>query len=93
MAKTRKLKKSNKTTRKVKLMSQIKKLEAKHEKIQDQMVKAQLTASAAIDRADKAGREYSANDQKLIDKGFKYEYLAIKSAEKIGKLKNQIKKL
>jgi len=74
-------------------MSQLKKLEAKDKKLEEKMMKAQRTASAALNRADKAGREPSLNDKKLVDKGFKYEYLAIKSAEKIGKLRKQIKKL
>ena len=50
-------------------------LQAKHEKVYEEMVKAQRAATQAFRKT--VGKP-SVAVQKLIDKGFKYEYLAFR---------------
>ena len=64
-------------------------LEAKHEKAYEEMIKVQAMAGKAFKKT--VGKP-SAAVQKLIDKGFKCEFLAFKALEELTKFKEQMKK-
>ena len=64
-------------------------LEAKYEKADEEMVKAQRAATQAFRKT--VGKPSPAV-QKLIDKGFKCEALAFKASNELSKFKDQMKK-
>ena len=67
-------------------------LEEKYIKTGDEMVKAQRAASVAMKNELKEKKARTKTTQKLINKGFKAEFLAFNAADELRNYKEQLRK-